>query len=142
MSVASEEYLACAFSSCCLRYVALHRVGPSRKLWTPDENMGMWKHDMWEQLQKEETEARATAYDWNKGRQGALRLGSRRVCDIDIQGLGFGGWSSSSLCMHTHSKNPIVGLNSCGAGRRGGFSGDGRRGRGANWVPRGLRGGR
>lgn len=46
------------------------RIGSSKKLWTPDENKGVWEHDMWEQLQKEEAEGRTTAYDWNKGRAG------------------------------------------------------------------------
>lgn len=44
------------------------RVGPSKRLWTPDERKGVWKHDMWEQLQKEEAASRTTAYNWNRGR--------------------------------------------------------------------------
>ncbi|KAL8271255.1 hypothetical protein Esti_004821 [Eimeria stiedai] len=46
------------------------RVGPSRKLWTPDEDKDVWKHDMWEKLQKEEAECRTTAHNWNRGRPG------------------------------------------------------------------------
>ncbi|KAL8437172.1 hypothetical protein ACSSS7_001151 [Eimeria intestinalis] len=44
------------------------RVGRNRKLWTPDEDKDVWKHDMWEKLQKEEAECRTTAHNWNKGR--------------------------------------------------------------------------
>ncbi|KAL8434247.1 hypothetical protein Efla_002012 [Eimeria flavescens] len=46
------------------------RVGPAKKLWTPNEDKGVWKHDMWEKLQKEEAECKTTARSWNKGRPG------------------------------------------------------------------------
>lgn len=49
------------------------RVGPSKKLWTPDENSDVWKHDMWERLQKEETEPRSTARFGNRGRPARRR---------------------------------------------------------------------
>lgn len=45
------------------------RVGSSKKLWTPDENEGEWKHDMWEQLQKEEAGERPNFSNWNRGRR-------------------------------------------------------------------------
>ncbi|CDJ30602.1 uncharacterized protein EMH_0006930 [Eimeria mitis] len=58
------------------------RVGPSKKLWTPDENKGVWKHDMWELLQKEEAEGRPPGGSWsrgrNYGRRGGATLGYRR----------------------------------------------------------------
>ncbi|CDJ46875.1 hypothetical protein, conserved [Eimeria brunetti] len=47
------------------------RVGPSKKPWTPDENKGMWKHDMWELLQKEEAGERPPGGGWSRGREEA-----------------------------------------------------------------------
>ncbi|XP_026192611.1 uncharacterized protein LOC34622555 [Cyclospora cayetanensis] len=51
------------------------RVGQSKKLWTPDEDKGVWKHDMWEQLQKDDAEALTTASSWTRGRSNAGRRG-------------------------------------------------------------------
>ncbi|CDJ42307.1 hypothetical protein, conserved [Eimeria tenella] len=62
------------------------RVGSSKKLWTPDENEGEWKHDMWEQLQKEEAGERPNFSNWNRGRRPGRRGGSfgyRRGGQVD-----------------------------------------------------------
>ncbi|OEH80426.1 hypothetical protein cyc_06384 [Cyclospora cayetanensis] len=48
------------------------RVGQSKKLWTPDEDKGVWKHDMWEQLQKDDAEALTTASSWTRGRSNGV----------------------------------------------------------------------
>lgn len=118
---------------------ACYSVGPSKKLWTPDERKGVWKHDMWEQLQKEEAASRTTAYNWNRGRSGELYSG-RSVC---------------LRCLEKARQNPLsfhpflqverlleARLAFCGAARRGRYNGYGRGGRGDNWVPRNFRGGR
>ena len=68
--------LTAAFDSlmCC-------SVGPSKKLWTPDENRGEWKHDMWELLQKEEAGERPPGSGWSRGRHpGAFAVSGLLGC--------------------------------------------------------------
>ncbi|CDI75440.1 hypothetical protein, conserved [Eimeria praecox] len=95
------------------------RVGPSKKLWTPDENKGMWKHDMWELLQKEEA--------------GERPPGSGAVDAVGLRWVIDGEAAEKPGCPEALE----------GEGRRGGTTlGYRRGGRGETWVPRGSRGGR
>ncbi|CDI76603.1 hypothetical protein, conserved [Eimeria acervulina] len=66
------------------------RVGTSKKLWTPDENKGMWKHDMWELLQKEEAGERPPGGGWTRGRQFGEEAVEKPGCLEALEGRGKG----------------------------------------------------
>ncbi|CDJ56073.1 hypothetical protein, conserved [Eimeria maxima] len=68
------------------------RVGPSKKLWTPDENRGEWKHDMWELLQKEEAGERPPGSGWSRGRHPGEEVVVMPGCLEAQEEEGRGGW--------------------------------------------------
>lgn len=130
------------FPCACGGLVALRwyvcRIGPSKKLWTSDENNDVWKHDMWERLQKEEAEPRSVTRSGNRGRAGTSRL-ARPVCSKCLN-IALSCSLLSEGCCSKGLKQTLWHL--CVSARRRSHYSYGRGNRGERWSARGFRGGR